>query len=90
MWFRGRVSVKLLKSGRIRIDYFDHSHLRVVTITDLRPITVIDVGRCPQRTVVPVASSRLFRIVVPFPLVSRRRNGERTDGLAQTLTYDVP
>jgi hypothetical protein len=26
MWFRGRVSVKLLKTGRIRIDYRDHSH----------------------------------------------------------------
>ena len=25
MWFRGRVSVKLLKTGRIRIDYLDHS-----------------------------------------------------------------
>ncbi len=25
MWVRGRVSVKLLKTGRIRIDYLDHS-----------------------------------------------------------------
>src|SRR4051794_39598039 len=25
MWFRGRVSVKLLKTGRVRIDYLDHS-----------------------------------------------------------------
>jgi len=27
MWFRGRVSVKLLKTRRIRIDYLDHPQL---------------------------------------------------------------
>ena len=32
-----------------------------------------------------MASSLLSRIVVPFPLISRWRNGERTDDLAQTL-----
>jgi hypothetical protein len=31
-----------------------------------------------------VASSLLSRIVVPFPHISRSRNGERTDDLAQT------
>ena len=32
-----------------------------------------------------MASSLLSRIVVPFPLISRCRNGERTDDFAQTL-----
>jgi hypothetical protein len=59
--------------------------VRVVTIIDLLPITIIDVSRGLQRALVPVASSLLSRIVVPFPLVSRWRNGERTDDLAQTL-----
>ena len=59
--------------------------MRAVTIIDLLPITIVDVSRGLQRTVVPAASSLLSRIVVPFPLVSRRRNGERTDDLAQTL-----
>jgi hypothetical protein len=58
--------------------------LRVVTIIDLPPITIIDASRGLQRAVVPVASSLRSRIVVPFPLVSRWRNGERTDDLAQT------
>ena len=57
----------------------------MVTIIDLLPITIIDVSRGLQRVLVPVASSLLSRIVVPFPLVSRWRNGERTDDLAQTL-----
>jgi hypothetical protein len=30
MWFQGRVSVKLLKTGRIRIDYLDHSQLKAI------------------------------------------------------------
>ena len=59
--------------------------MRVVTIIDLLPITIIDGNRGLQRAVVPVASSLLSRIVVPFPLVSSWRNGERTDDLAQTL-----
>jgi len=59
--------------------------MRAVTIIDLLPTTIIDVSRGLQRAVVPVASSLLSRIVVPFPLVSRWRNGERTDDLAQTL-----
>jgi hypothetical protein len=46
---------------------------------------MIDVSRGLQRVVVSVASSLLSRIVVPFPLVSRWRNGERTDDLARTL-----
>ena len=50
--------------------------LRVVTIIDLLRITIIDVSRGLQRAVVPVASSRLSRIVVPFPLVSRWWNGD--------------
>src|SRR5262245_59790439 len=58
--------------------------VRVVAIIDLLPITIIDVSRGLQRAVVPVTSSLLSRIVVPFPLVSRWRNGERTDDLAQT------
>ena len=52
---------------------------------DLLPITIIDVSRGLQRAVVPVASSLLSRIVVPFSLVSSWGNGERTDDLAQTL-----
>jgi hypothetical protein len=59
--------------------------VRVVTIFDLLPITIIDVSRALQRAVVPVASSVLSRIIVPFPPVSRWPNGERTDDLAQTL-----
>ncbi len=34
---------------------------------------------------VPVASSLLSRIDVPFPFISRWRNGERTEDLPQTL-----
>ena len=60
--------------------------MRVVTIIDRPPITIIEVNRVIWRKDrVPVASSLLSRIVVPFPLVSRWRNGERTDDLAQTL-----
>jgi hypothetical protein len=62
----------------------DRCRVSVITIVDLLPITIIDVSRGLQRAVVPVASSLLARIVVPFPLVSRWRNEERTDDLAQT------
>jgi hypothetical protein len=59
--------------------------MRVVTKIDLPPITIIDVSRGPQRAAAPLASSLLSQFVVPFPLVSWWRNGERTDDLAQTL-----
>jgi hypothetical protein len=62
-----------------RFDVFERAQeeVRVVTIIDLLPITIIDVSRGLQRAVVPVASPVLSRIVVPFPLVSgwRNRNG---------------
>ena len=32
MWFRGRISVKLLKTGRVRIDYLDHSQATGINI----------------------------------------------------------
>jgi hypothetical protein len=59
--------------------------VRVVTILDLLPITIIDLSHGLQRAAVPLTSSLLSRIAVPFPLVFRRRNGERSDDLAQTL-----
>ena len=59
--------------------------MRVATRIDLISITIIDVSRGLQKTVVPVASSLLSWIVVPFPLVSRWRNAEPTDELVQTL-----
>ncbi len=59
--------------------------MRVATINDLFPITIIDVSVGLQRTVIAVASSLPSRIVVPFPLVSMWRKGERTVDLAQTL-----
>jgi hypothetical protein len=34
MRFRGRVSVKLFKTGRFRIDYLDHSHEYLVVLDD--------------------------------------------------------
>src|SRR5437763_908774 len=63
----------------------DPQPVRAVAIIDVLPIMIIDVCRGPQRAVVPVASSLLSRIVVPFLLVSTWRNGERADDLAQTL-----
>jgi hypothetical protein len=72
----GRLELRTLRAEK---------SMRVATIIDLRPITIIDVSRGPQRAAAPLASSLLSRIVVPFPLVSRWRNGERTDDLAQTL-----
>ena len=50
--------------------------MRVVTIIDLPPITIIDGSRGLQRAVAPVASSLLSRIVVPFPFIPRWRNAE--------------
>jgi hypothetical protein len=63
----------------------DRLQLRVVTIIDLPPITIIDVSRGPRSAVPPLASALLSGIIVPFPLVFRWRNGERTNDLAQTL-----
>jgi hypothetical protein len=68
------------KENRLKL-----AQVKVVTIIDLLPITIMDGSRSLQRAVVPVATSPLSRIVVPFPLVFRCRNGERTDDLAHTL-----
>ena len=35
IWIRGRESVKLLKTGRIRIDYLDHSHLSMSKVFEI-------------------------------------------------------
>jgi hypothetical protein len=67
------------------ISYPAASPVSALTIMDLAPITIIDGSRGLQRAVVPVASSLRSRIVVPFPLVSRWRNGERIIDLAQAL-----
>jgi len=52
------------------------------SLIDRLPIRIIDVSRGLQRVVVPVVASLRSRIDVSFPLVSRWRNGERTDDLA--------
>ena len=64
-FLRSRPRSHVVDSGEILARYW----VRVVTMIDLLPITMIDVSRGLQRALVPVASSLLSRTVVPACLL---------------------
>src|SRR5271166_7172992 len=66
MWFRGRVSVKLLKTGRIRIDYLDHSHQGPKTLRKRAHNPLLkEAGLTKPTAAVPWLGGRLVRLACP-------------------------
>ena len=67
MGLRGRVSVKLLKTGRIRIAYLEHSDLVAIGHVDVLPTLFREVlSRDPAHNVHEYGAG--FSGLTPFPL----------------------